>query len=154
MKKKPEKGILGWREIIAIPTLGIKQINVKVDTGAQTSALHVTNLKVKKRGRTKFAYFRVHPKQKSSLPIIETKAKIKDFRRIRSSNGIVSERPVIDVDIVIGQNKFQIELNLVNRDLMGYRMLLGRSAMKGRYLVDSGKSYQQSKHRKKRKKHI
>ncbi|MCB0390625.1 MAG: ATP-dependent zinc protease [Bdellovibrionales bacterium] len=151
MKKKVEKPVLGWREILAIPTLGVKEINVKVDTGANTSALHVTDLKIKKRGRTKFAYFNVHPKQKSRLPIIETKAKIKEFRRIRSSNGIVSERPVIEVDIVIGQNKSQIELTLVNRDLMGYRMLLGRTAMKGKYLVDPGKSYLQKKLKNRRK---
>lgn len=145
MKKVKIKPLLGWREILSIPTLGIKEIRAKVDTGARTSALHVTDLKMKKRGRTLFAYFRIHPKQKTKFPIIESKAKVVEFRRITSSNGISSERPVILVDIVLGQNKSQIELTLVNRDMMGYRMLLGRTAIKDRYLVDPGKSFLQTK---------
>ncbi|MCB9026680.1 MAG: ATP-dependent zinc protease [Bdellovibrionaceae bacterium] len=145
MKKVKLKPLLGWREILSIPTLGVKEIRAKVDTGARTSALHVTDLKIKKRGKTTFAYFKIHPKQKSKFPIIESKAKIIEFRHVISSNGISSERPVILVDIVLGQNKTPIEITLVNRDLMGYRMLLGRTAMKGRYLVDPGKSFLQAK---------
>lgn len=145
MKKSKLKPLVGWREELSIPALGVKKIRAKVDTGARTSALHVTDLKLKKRGKTLFAYFKIHPKQKSKFPIIETKSKVIEFRRVTSSNGISSERPVIMVEIVLGQVKTPIELTLVNRDMMGFRMLLGRTAIKGKYYVDPGKSFLQSK---------
>jgi hypothetical protein len=142
---KKEKKLIGWREQGAIPALGIKEIKIKVDTGARTSALHVTNLKIVKRGSTQFAQFIVHPKQRSSTPQIANRCRIYGFKNVKSSNGVTSKRPVIKTDIVLDNEKKEIEITLVDRDLMGFRMLLGRAAMKGSYIVDPSKSYLLSK---------
>lgn len=140
-KRKKLKLILGWREIISIPELGIKEIKAKVDTGARTSALHVSNLKIYKRGQTQFADFTVHPKQHSSKPEIHNRHKISSFRVVKSSNGISSKRPVIKANVMIGLEKKEIEITLVNRDLMGFRILLGRTALRNSCIVDPSKSY-------------
>lgn len=138
---KIAKITLGWREFISIPELSIKQIKAKVDTGARTSALHVTNLKIIKRGQTKFADFTVHPNQHTSDPEIHTRHKISSFKVVKSSNGISSKRPVIKANIMIGLEKKEIEITLVNRDLMGFRLLLGRTALRPNCIVDPGKSF-------------
>lgn len=146
-----EKRIIGWREYLAIPALHIEKIKAKIDTGARTSALHVTDLEIKKRKTGDFAYFKVHPVQRKSLPSYEAKAKVVEYREIKSSNGSTSERPVIEVDIFLGGQKQKIELTLVNRDLMGFRMLLGREAVRKGFLVNPGKSYMISKSLKEKK---
>jgi hypothetical protein len=139
--KKSKKVILGWREIISIPELGIKEIKAKLDTGARTSALHVSNLKIIKRSKTQFAEFTVHPKQHSAKPEIHTRHKISSFRIVKSSNGQSSKRPVIKANVVLGLEKKEIEITLVNRDLMGFRLLIGRTALKPKFIVDPGKSF-------------
>jgi len=140
MKKKKEPlDIIGWREWVAFPDLGIKTIKAKMDTGARTSALHVSNIRVSKR--TSIVKFTIHPVQRKWRPVIEASAKMVSLREIKSSNGELSVRPVIRTQIKIGEKVFPIELSLVNRDLMGFRLLLGRSALKNRYIIDSGKSF-------------
>lgn len=140
-KPKKVKMTIGWREFVSIPNLGIKEIKAKVDTGARTSALHVSNLKIVKRGQTKFAEFTVHPKQHSAKPEIHNRHKISSFRLVKSSNGISSKRPVIKTNVMIGLEKKEIEITLVNRDLMGFRLLLGRTAVRNDCIIDPGKSY-------------
>tara|TARA_Y100000590_G_scaffold291057_1_gene327686 strand:+ start:7301 stop:7744 length:444 start_codon:yes stop_codon:yes gene_type:complete len=139
--KKKEKLAIGWRERIAIPELKIKEIKVKVDTGARTSALHVTDLEIIKKGRKTFVDFYVHPNQDSSRPRFRNLVEVECFKDVKSSNGVSSKRPVIKVDAKLGQVTKTIEVTLVNRDMMGFRMLLGRAALRGEFLVDSGKSY-------------
>ncbi len=140
-KIKRTKTVIGWREYISIPELGIKEIKAKADTGARTSALHVSNLKIVKRGQTKFAEFTVHPRQHNSKPEIHNRHKISSFRLVKSSNGMTSKRPVIKANIMLGLEKKEIEITLVNRDLMGFRLLLGRTALRSNFLVDPGRSY-------------
>lgn len=144
-KKKVEKRLIGWREVASIPALGIKEIKIKIDTGARTSALHVTNLKFTRRGTTEFAEFIVHPKQRSATPKIQNRHKIFCYKTVKSSNGVSSKRPVIKTNIYLGEKKKEIEITLVDRDLMGFRMLLGRTAMNGDYIVDPSKSFLLSK---------
>lgn len=140
-KLKKQKTITGWREYVSIPELGIKLIKAKVDTGARTSALHVSNLKIVKRGQTQFAEFTVHPKQHSSKPEIHNRHKISSLRIVKSSNGMTSKRPVIRTNVMLGLEKKEIEITLVNRDLMGFRFLLGRTALRPDFIVNPGKSY-------------
>ena len=140
-RKKKSYLTVGWREIVSIPSLGIKEIKAKIDTGARTSSLHVTDLKIIKRGNTKFAEFNVHPKQKSALPKFKNRVRIESFRNVKSSNGITSRRPVIVTTVIMGTLKKEIEITLVNRDLMGFRMLLGRTTLKGDFLINPAKSY-------------
>ena len=148
-KKKKALDIIGWREWVSFPELGIKTIKAKMDTGARTSALHVSNIRVSKR--TGIVKFTIHPAQRKWRPIIEASAKMISLREIKSSNGQLSVRPVIKTDIKIGEDVYPVELSLVNRDLMGFRLLLGRSALKNRYTVDSGKSFLLLKKAKTRK---
>ena len=145
--KKADKVVIGWREFVSIPELGIDTIKVKVDTGARTSALHVTNLHIKKTKKGQYAEFTVHPKQRSSLPKVANRKRIYSFKDIKSSNGHISSRPVIMIKVLIGNIAKEIELTLVDRDLMGFRMLLGRTALKGSFIVDPSKSFLVSKER-------
>lgn len=142
---KKEKRIIGWREIGSIPPLGIKEIKMKIDTGARTSALHVTNLKLVKRGSTQFVEFVVHPKQRSATPQIKNRHRVFCFKNVKSSNGVTQKRPVIKTYIILDHEVKEIEITLVDRDLMGFRMLLGRIAMQGDYIVDPSKSFLLSK---------
>ena len=141
MRKKKEKKIVGWREWVGIPDLDIKEIKAKVDTGARTSSLHAYDIEKYKRGDSEFVKFKVHPVQKSSKKTVECKAKILEYRKVKSSNGISQVRPVIETEINIMGESFVTELTLTNRDEMGFRMLIGRESLRGRFLVDSAASF-------------
>ncbi len=149
MNKKPLIEV-GWREEVLIPELTKHKIKAKVDTGARTSALHVTNLELIPRGTKTYAHFKIHPMQDSSTPAIKCVAKVLEQRKIRSSTGHASIRPVISLELKVGSETFETEVTLVNRDLMGFRMLLGRKALKGRFTVNVAKSFRTSKKLKKK----
>jgi len=138
-KKKKVLDTIGWREWVSFPELGIEKIKAKMDTGARTSALHVSHIRVVKG--TDIVKFKIHPVQRRARPLVEASARIVSRREIKSSNGEISVRPVIITKVKIGEKILPIELSLVNRDLMGFRLLLGRSVLKNRFIVDSGKSF-------------
>jgi|TARA_Y100000780_G_C13696127_1_gene423392 hypothetical protein len=143
--KKKEKPVIGWREWMSLPSLHIKKIKVKVDTGARTSSLHAFDLKYTTRKGEDYVSFKVHPIQKDSKTTVECKAKVLEYRKVKSSNGHTEQRPVIIVEAKLHDQKWPIEVTLTNRDEMGFRMLLGRAAMKGHFIVDPGKSYYSKK---------
>jgi hypothetical protein len=145
---KKEMVHIGWREFISIPELKIKEIKVKVDTGARTSALHVTDLTYHKKGKKFLAEFFIHPNQDSSRPRFKNLIEVKCFKSIKSSNGETQKRPVITATVKLGSLEREIEITLVNRDLMGFRMLLGRAAIRDSFLVSPGKSYLLKKSKK------
>lgn len=132
---------MGWREWISLPDLGIELIKAKVDTGARSSSLHAFDIRVMRRRGGDLIRFKVHPIQRSNRKVVEAVARILDERRIRSSSGHASMRYVIETDVEIGGERWPIELTLTNRDEMGFRMLLGRQAIRRRYVVDPGLSY-------------
>jgi len=138
--KKREKLVVGWREWASLDDLGIKKIKVKVDTGARTSALHASHLKITKKGSKEFVEFDINPLQDKGR-MIHCKAPLLGRKNVKSSNGESSIRPVIATHINVGAYSWPIEVTLVNRDIMGFRMLLGRQALRGNFLVDPGKSY-------------
>lgn len=138
--------LIGWREYIDLPTLKAKGIKVKVDTGATTSALHAEDIFIFNEGEKKKVIFTIYPKQKNKLKKVHAKAELIEMRKIRSSTGHLTDRPVIRTMIKIGdEDPFEIDITLVNRDIMGFRMLLGRTALKKRFLVHPGKSFLVSK---------
>ena len=147
---KKEKRVIGWREIVSLPELGIDEVKAKVDTGARTSALHASKLVFSKRAGKDYVEFIIHPKQRSTKPEIKVKTKVLAFRKIKSSTGHSALRPVIETDVIIGGIKTKLELTLVNRDEMGFRMLLGREAMRGQFIVDPGASYVETEKKKTR----
>ncbi len=90
------------------------------------------------------AVFEVHPDQRSTVGSVEASCEIIGFRHVRSSNGRTENRPVVRTTASLGDLSWPIEVTLTSRDAMGFRMLLGRSALKGRFVVDPGRSYLQS----------
>lgn len=133
--------MLGWREWAALPELGIGRIKVKVDTGARSSALHAFDVVREERAGETWVRFKIHPVQRDARETIEARARLVDEREVRSSTGRATLRPVIETRIVIGGEAWPIEITLVRRDLMGFRMLLGRQAVRRRFLVDPGRSF-------------
>ncbi|OQW53658.1 MAG: hypothetical protein A4S09_07070 [Proteobacteria bacterium SG_bin7] len=132
---------LGWREWVSLPTWKINKIKAKLDSGARTSALHAEDVEIyRSRGRSKVR-FRVFPLQKSKRRSRKITAELIELRKVRSSDGVVTERPVVSTDLSIGDEVWPIEVTLVNRDIMGFRMLIGRAALKHRAVIDPGRSY-------------
>ncbi|WP_434555427.1 ATP-dependent zinc protease family protein, partial [Prochlorothrix hollandica] len=136
--------ILGWREWVAFPDLALPRIKAKIDTGARSSALHAFDVKTWIENDQAMVRFKVHPYQRDSHRTIGAIAPLLERRPVRSSNGHVEERPVIQTTIVLGGQSWPLELTLTNRDVMGFRMLLGRQAIRHRFLIDPGRSFIQS----------
>lgn len=141
---------IGWCEWVSLPELGIEKIKVKVDTGAKTSALHVSHVSLEKVGKKQYVTFKIHPLQRSHTPEIVGRARLLEYRNVKSSVGNTTLRPVIETQIKIGNETHTIEVTLVNRDMMGFRMLLGRQAMKQRYLVNPSRTFMTRKKKKKK----
>jgi len=137
---------LGWREWVALPELGINRIKAKVDTGARTSCLHAFDVQVDEANGQRLVRFSMHPDQHSMDNVVECVAPLKDEREVRDSGGHCEMRYVIETDLKIGPHLHRAEFTLTSRDSMGFRMLIGRTAIKGRYLVDPGQSFLVRKH--------
>ncbi|MCR4290909.1 MAG: ATP-dependent zinc protease [Candidatus Scalindua sp.] len=145
---RPGKVVVGWREWANLPELHIPAIKVKIDTGAKTSALHAFDVKIfHKRGK-RCVSFNIHPLQNNNNISRHCKAELADERVIKSSNGQEESRYVIRSVIQIGSLHQNIFITLTNRDIMSYRMLLGREAM-CLLLVDPATSFCQGKLSKK-----
>jgi hypothetical protein len=145
-ENKAEKVTIGWREWVALPGLGIDRIKAKVDTGARTSALHGFEIEELGDGEVQRVRFRIHPVQKDNSTEIQCEADVVDRRVVRDSGGHQELRWVIRTDIRIGDQTWPAEFTLTSRDDMLFRMLLGRTAMKGRAVVDPARSYLMGKH--------
>lgn len=131
-----KKLLLGWQEWCGMPMLHIPYIKAKIDTGAKTSALHAFNITPFMKRKQKWVQFEIHPLQGSHKIIQTCQAKVIDEREVMSSTGHKEYRYVIMTELTLGLLSYPIELTLSNRDLMKFRMLLGREALQNKFLVD------------------
>jgi hypothetical protein len=135
---KTELEFVGWREVVSLPGFKLTDIKAKIDTGARTSALHADEIEfVTERGKkyVKFLFITEEGKRK----II--KSRFLEEREIKSSTGQVTIRPVVKTVLRMGETEFEIEITLIKRDLMGFKMLIGREALNGRFLINPARSY-------------
>jgi len=132
--------LVGWREWIALPEFGVDRLYAKFDSGATMSSLHAEHIEVFKRGSNSWIRFFVIGNHDSEETPYHCNAKLIDYRSIRSSSGHTESRPVIETTLYIAGYQWQIEVTLSNRESLECRMLLGRSALAGRCLVDCGRS--------------
>lgn len=134
-----DKPVIGWREWVGLPDLGVDWVKAKVDTGARSSSLHAWDIEVDEAEGV--VRFRVHPLQDDDSTVVAATAPLIEHREVRSSNGEVEVRPVIRTIALVRGERLGIELSLSRRDEMGFQMLLGRSAIRRRFVVDPGRSF-------------
>lgn len=136
-----DKIIVGWREILSLPELGIETIKAKIDTGARSSCLHTFKLETFERDSELWVRFWVHPLQNNNDFIKECEAKVIDQRMVKDSGGHEEQRFVIQTMLKFNEEEWPIEMTLTNRENMLFRMLLGRTAMQNKIIVDPTASF-------------
>ena len=127
---------IGWEEWVSLPDLGLPAIKAKADTGARTSSLHAFSVEPYVAGGKRFVRFGIHPVIDQPGIELFCTAELIGMREITSSNGESELRPIIRTHVRVAGREWPIEVSLANREGMTYRMLLGRSAMRGRLMVD------------------
>lgn len=140
-KPRPSLPVLGWREWVGLPGLGVPAVKAKLDTGARSSAIHAFDIRTFRRRGRRWVRFGVHPLQRDNELVLACEAEVVDERRVVSSMGTSQKRLVIVTDVAVGGAVWPIEVTLASRDQMGFRMLLGRQALAHRFVVDSGRSF-------------
>ena len=139
--KSHQLPVIGWREWVTLPDFGIDAIKAKVDTGLRSAAIHAYDIDIHRRGGVDIVRFKVHPLQRNTTRTVEAQARLLDRRPVRSSSGHAALRLVVATTVRVFDQSWPIELTLSNRDEMGFRMLLGRQAIRRRFTVDPGPSY-------------
>jgi len=142
-KKKPKADlpVIGWREWVGLPDLGIAAIHAKIDTGATTSALHAEIDQIFYRQGVQLVQFTVRLGTRHAPEYHQTEAELLEYRRVKSSSGHYSRRPVVLTHAAVGGLVWPIEITLANRETMGMPMLLGRQSLKNRFLVNPARSH-------------
>lgn len=133
--------LTGWREWVRLQGLGVPWIKAKIDTGAQTSALHATDIAEFERDGASWVRFTVHPWQESEADATVVELPVHDRRVVRSSSGHAQERPVVLADVQLAGREVHAELTLTDRDEMVFRMLIGRELLRQGFIVDSAASF-------------
>jgi hypothetical protein len=144
MVRKTPKIMVGALERCDLPNFLIENLQVRIDTGAKTSSLHVDNIKEFDKDGKLWISFDIHPDVHDVEKLVRKEAKVEAVRKIKSSSGEAESRYVVLTEIMLGNHRWTIELTLTNRSNMTYLMLLGREAMAGRIIVDPEKEFEVS----------
>jgi len=142
---------IGWREWVRIPDLGIRRIKAKLDTGAKSSCIHAFDVEIlnSDNGAGARVRFKIAPRQRNEETLVQVEVPLLEYRQVRSSTGHKTNRPVIRTPIRLAGQRFEIDLTLLDRSEMGFRMLLGRDALRERFVVDPALSYASRKAKQK-----
>jgi hypothetical protein len=135
------QAILGWREWVTLPELNLEHIKAKIDTGARSSALHAFAIEPYRKHNQRWVMFAIHPEQHNTELVIECHAAIKDRRMVSDSGGHKQRRYVIETQLLLGSAIISAEMTLTNRDSMLFRMLIGRTTLNDRFLIDPSASF-------------
>lgn len=133
--------VAGWREWVGLPDLGVEHVKAKLDTGARSSALHAFDLEEFQRDGAAWVRFSIHPWQKTDADAQTVELPVHDRRTVRSSTGHAQQRYVVLMRLRLLDTTVTAEVSLTRRDTMGFRLLIGREALRQGFLVDSGRSY-------------
>ena len=133
-----KKGVVGWKEHAGLPSLKIKDVIAKIDTGATLSSIHASDIKITSKAGVKYVSFNV---MKRNNTVKKAKAPLSGYKRIRSSDGDVEKRPMIKTTLLLDGIEKEIELTLSDRRLMDYTMLIGRKALGRRWMVNPSVSF-------------
>lgn len=130
------KKIVGAVELCDLPRLAISDLNVRVDTGAATSSLHVDNIEEIEKDGELWITFDIHPDIHNVERVVRREARVEGQKRVKSSTATLEKRYVIVTPIIMDGEQWDIQLTLTDRSEMTYLMLLGREAMSGHFIVD------------------
>jgi hypothetical protein len=132
---------IGWREWVCLPEFGIDAIKAKIDTGARSSAMHAAHITPFERDGEAWVHFEIHPFQRDAKNTVAAEARVLDQRSVRSSTGHAQLRWAVETLVEFDGERWPIELTLTSRAPMGFRLLLGRQAVRRRFVVDPARSY-------------
>jgi hypothetical protein len=143
-KLQPQNELLvaGWREWVSLPGLGIDAIKAKMDTGARTSCLHAFEVEKFKKGKESWVRFLMHPHQHDTDTVVQCEAQVLDYRKVTDSGGHTELRYVVRTVVDFAGHSWPAEVTLTNRDNMKFRMLVGRTAMSDKMVINPSLSYQ------------
>ncbi|GAA1132867.1 RimK/LysX family protein [Nocardioides aquiterrae] len=133
--------VAGWREWVGLPGWGVEWVKAKLDTGARSSAIHAFDVHEFERDGQTWVRFSIHPWQRSAEDAATVESPVHDRRRVRSSSGHTTERYVVRMDVTLLGRTVPTEMTLTSRDQMGFRMLIGREALRQGFVVDPARSY-------------
>ncbi len=126
---------------MSLPDLGVEWLKAKIDTGARTSSLHAFDIREFDRDGASWVRFKVKPWQDSQEDAVVVECPVHDRRMVRSSSGHTQARLVVKLRIRLVEREVLAEVTLSNRDQMGFRMLIGREALRRGYIVDPARSF-------------
>lgn len=136
-----EKLLIGNIEMCHLPSFGVSDLQTRIDTGAQTSSLHVDKIEKFKKGGKPWVRFDLHPDFYHLDEVVACESPLHDIRKIKSSNGQSEQRYVIKTIMGMGGQEWPIEITLTDRSEMSYLMLLGRQGMADKVIIDPSQTY-------------
>ena len=132
---------VGWREWVALPGLNIPAIKAKIDTGARTSSIHALDVARIRRDGSDLIAFTLLPLQRTERVKVRCEAPLIDIRKVTDSGGHAEQRYFIETELSLGPKQYTMEMDLTERPGMLFRMLVGRRALAGHWIVDPAQSF-------------